>query len=144
MQDVVNDPILILQAIIQKQVDEGHSFEGVALNIATQSPITFLTQKNDPEGPSTAVPVTNGAGGIENILFLEGGDPTGARGPNALTSLVYATFWIEKVTHPLRDHFMQLQYAQMTILNFGILNAPGAPILGWPHISVATLRKSFL
>lgn len=144
MQDVVNDPLLILQAIIQKQVDEGHSFEGVALNIATQSPITFLTQKNDPGGPSTAVPVTNGAGGIENILFLEGGDPTGARGPNALTSLVYATFWIEKVTHPLRDHFMQLQYAQMTILNFGILNAPGAPILGWPHISVATLRKSFL
>ena len=32
----------------------------------------------------------------------------------------------------------------MTVLNFGILNAPaGAPILGWPHISVATLRKSF-
>ena len=143
MQDVVNDPILILQAVIQKQVDEGYSFGGVALNIATQSPITFLTQKNDPGGPSTAVPVTNGAGGIENILFLEGGDPAGAR-PNALTALVYATFWIEKVTHPRRDHFMQLQYAQMTILNFGILNAPGAPILGWPHISVATLRKSFL
>ena len=144
MQDVVNDPILILQAIIQKQVEEGHSFEGVALNIATQSPITFLTQKNDPGGPSTAVPVTDGAGGIENILFLEGGDPTGTKGPNAFTSLVYATFWIEKVTPPGRDHFMQLQYAQMTILNFGILNAPGAPILGWPHISVATLRKSFL
>jgi hypothetical protein len=39
---------------------------------------------------------------------------------------------------------MQLQYAQMTILNFGILGVPAAPILGWPHISVATLRKSFL
>jgi hypothetical protein len=144
MQDVVNDPIRILQAVIQKQVDDGHSFEGVALNIATQSPITFLTQKNDPGGPSTAIPVTDGAGGIENILFLEGSDPSGVNGPNAFTSLVYATFWIEKVTHPLRDPFMQLQYAQMTILNFGILHAPGAPILGWPHISVATLRKSFL
>ena len=28
MQDVVNDPILILQAIIQKQVEEGHSSKG--------------------------------------------------------------------------------------------------------------------
>lgn len=144
MQDVVNDPILILQAVIQEQVGQGYSFEGVALNIATQPSIVFLTQKNDPTGPSAPVPVIDGAGGIENILFLEGGDPTGARGPNALTSLVYATFWIEKVTRPPQDSFMQLQYAQMTILNFGILNAPGAPILGWPHISVATLRKSFL
>jgi len=143
MQDVVNDPILILQATIAKQVDEGYSFEGVALNVATQSSITFLANKNDPQGPSTPVPVIDGAGGIENILFLEGGEPTGTKGPNALTSLVYSTFWIEKVTHPLRDPFMQLQYAQMTILNFGILNVPGV-ILGWPHISVATLRKSFL
>jgi hypothetical protein len=55
--------------------------------------------------------------------------------------------------HPGQPTFMQLQYAQMTILNFGILNVtklPAAPpgaaaalILGWPHISVATLRKSF-
>jgi hypothetical protein len=146
MQDVVNDPILILQSIIQKQVAEGHSFEGVALNIATQPSITFLTKPNDPTGPSAPVNVIDGAGGIENILFLEGVEPPvpGAKGPNAQTSLVYATFWIEKVSHPDRDPFMQLQYAQMTILNFGILNAPGAPILGWPHISVATLRKSFL
>ena len=46
--------------------------------------------------------------------------------------------------HRGREAFMQLQYAQMTILNFGILGVPAAPILGWPHISVATLRKSFL
>jgi hypothetical protein len=145
MQDVVNDPILILQATIKEQADKGYSFAGVALNIATQPSITFLTDKNDPQGPSTSVPVIDGAGGIENILFLEGGDPAGAKGPNALTSLVYATFWIEKVTHPHRDPFMQMQYAQMTILNFAILNLPGPPvILGWPHISVATLRKSFL
>jgi hypothetical protein len=37
---------------------------------------------------------------------------------------------------------MQLQYAQMVILNFPILTAP-AVVLGWPHISVATLRKAF-
>jgi hypothetical protein len=143
MQDVINDPVLILQSIIQDQVTDGHTFEGAALNIATQPSVTFLTQQNDPTGPSTAVPVADGFGGIENILFLEGvAEPVG-QGPNALTSLVYATFWIEKVSHPQRGSFMQLQYAQMTILEFGILNAPHAPILGWPHISVATLRKSF-
>ena len=146
MQDVVNDPVRLLQAVIERQADKGHSFEGVALNIATQPSVTFLTQPNAPTGPSAPVPVTDGAGGIENILFLLGEQPplNGATGPNAQTSLVYATFWIEKVSHPGREAFLQLQYAQMTILNFGILNAPGAPILGWPHISVATLRKSFL
>jgi hypothetical protein len=154
MQDIVNDPILLLQARIQRQVAEGYTFSGVALNVATQPSVTFLTKPNDPQGATISVPVVNGGGGIENTLFLEGGQPVGAVGPNALTSLVYATLWIETVTHPQQAPFMQLQYAQMTILNFGILGVPpvsrgpGAPpapvILGWPHISVATLRKSFL
>ena len=85
------------------------------------------------------------AGGIENTLFLEGANQQGEvgdAGPNAFTSLVYATFWIEKLTHPERPPFMQLQYAQMTVLNFNILGT--AVLLGWPHVSVATLRKSFL
>jgi hypothetical protein len=56
-----------------------------------------------------SVPVTDGAGGIENILFLEGGEPAGPQGPNAFTSLVYATFWIETVTPPDRDRFLQLE-----------------------------------
>jgi hypothetical protein len=48
---------------------------------------------------------------------------------------------------------MQLQYAQFTVLDFPIFAAlhpaPGSPRtptvvnLGWPHISVATLRKTF-
>jgi hypothetical protein len=37
MQDVVNDPITLLHAVIKKQVADGHTFEGVALNIATQA-----------------------------------------------------------------------------------------------------------
>ena len=143
MQAVINDPIKILQSTIEHQVADGYTFEGAALNIATQRTVNFLEQPNKPEGPFSVVDVTDGAGGIENILFLEGGEPAGGVGPNAQTSLVYATFWIEKVTRPGREHFMQLQYAQMTILNFGILKAPAAPILGWPHISIATLRKSF-
>ena len=75
MQDVVNDPVQLLQAVIEKQVADGHSFEGVALNIATQPSVTFLTQPNDPTGPAQPVPVTDGAGGIENILFLLGEEP---------------------------------------------------------------------
>lgn len=144
MQQVIDDPIKILQATVENQLHNGHTFQGVALNVATQRKINFREQPNKPQGPFSVVTVTDGAGGIENIVFLEGGEPTGAVGPNALTSLVYATFWIEKVTREGGEHFMQLQYAQMTILNFGILGAPpAAPILGWPHISVATLRKTF-
>ena len=90
------------------------------------------------------VDVADGAGGIENILFLEGGEPVGAQGPNADTALVYATFWIEQVMHKKRPSFMQLQYAQMVVLNFPIFTLlPKVVNLGWPHISVATLRKAF-
>jgi hypothetical protein len=92
-------------------------------------------------------------GGIENIQFLDGESPnvggqTQLR-ENAETAIVYATFWIEKVTHKVSGHFfMQLQYAQMVVLNFPIFHllqqAPPVYVnLGWPHISVATLRKSF-
>ncbi len=152
IQTVINDPISLLQAHIEKQVHHGHTFEGVVLNIATQANVQFLTVANKPASPVVTANMVNGAGGIENILFLEGGEPTGAKGPNADTATVYATFWIEKVKHHHRPAFMQLQYAQMVVLNFGILVGPGgAPpplgtppiILGWPHISVATLTKSF-
>jgi len=145
MQDVVNDPITLLQAVIAKQVDDGHTFEGTVINVATQASITFFTAPNSNAGdPTVVVNPTNGAGGIENILFLEGGEPTGPKGANADTATVYATFWIEKVSHKDHPSFMQLQYAQMVVLNFPILTVlPKVVTLGWPHISVATLRKTF-
>jgi hypothetical protein len=145
-QAIVNDPISLLQAVITKQKADGHSFAGTVLNIATQAQVTFFQKPNSQKGAATTVVnVANGAGGIENILFLEGGDPVGPVGPNADTALVYATFWIEKVTHPTKPAFMQLQYAQMVILEFEILAALPKAIanIGWPHISVATLKKSF-
>ena len=142
MQDVIDDPITLLQAVIQNQVAQGHTFEGTVLNIATQQQINFLTQPNQPKGPFITKTVPNGSGGIENILFLEGTAPSGPNGPNALTAQVYATFWIEKVQPTDRGPFMQLQYAQMTVLNFPILKAPNVNI-GWPHITVATLTKDF-
>jgi hypothetical protein len=145
MQTVVNDPITLLQAVIDKQVDEGFTFSGTVINIATQASITFFQNPNSKPGDPTVVAgPANGAGGAENILFLEGGEPAGAVGPNADTALVYATFWIEKVSHPDHPAFMQLQYAQTVVLNFPILSAlPKVVTLGWPHVSVATLRKSF-
>jgi hypothetical protein len=54
-----------------------------------------------------------------------------------------------QVTHKQRgDSFMQLQYAQVVLLNFPIFHllngtSPVYVNLGWPHITVSTLRKSF-
>jgi hypothetical protein len=150
MQTVVNDPITLLQQVIEQQVAAGDNFSGVALNIATRQEINFLPQPNDPNGTPTPVNVLDAGGGIENIPFLDGGIPTGAQGSNAETSLVYATFWIERVIPANRAPYMQLQYAQFTELDFPIFAVlhPGSGTgkvvpLGWPHVSVATLRKTF-
>jgi hypothetical protein len=157
MQTVINDPIAILQADIQQLVAAGYTFEGVALNIATVSPLTFLTTPNSgppPKGATTPVTVPQFGGGIENIQFLTGAPETVAGTPepveNAQTAVVYATFWIEKASNKATgDSFMQLQYAQMVVLAFPIFHLlnPAPPTtyvnLGWPHISVATLRKTF-
>jgi len=154
MQDVINDPILLLQKDVEKLVADGYTFEGTALNIATTSPINFLKNANSgAAGPTVQVTVPQFGGGIENIQFLAGESPTvGGKvqlQENAQTAVVYATFWIEKVTHKTNGHtFMQLQYAQMVVLNFPIFHLlhqtpPVYVNLGWPHISVATLKKSF-
>jgi hypothetical protein len=142
LQTVVNDPISILQNVVRQQVANGHTFAGVVINVATQTTIDFHTAVNDPLGPSNGVSV--GDGQIGNIPFLLGGDPVGAKGPNAQTATVYATFWIEQVSHNNIPTFKQLQYAQMVVLNFGILSALPIDVqLAWPHVSVGTLRKVF-
>jgi hypothetical protein len=154
MQDVINDPILLLQKEIELQVANGYTFEGTALNIATTTPINFLkTANSGATGPTVQVNVSQLGGGIENIQFLGGESPTIAGTvqlqENAQTAVVFATFWIEKLTHSQNGHsFMQLQYAQMVVLNFPIFHllhqTPQVYVnLGWPHISVATLRKTF-
>ncbi len=68
-----------------------------------------------------------------------------------MTPLLDATFWLEKLTHPTQRPFVQLQYAQMTMLNFPavLLGNPGAtptvppPNFSWPHVQVGTLQKTF-
>jgi hypothetical protein len=132
MQDVLIDPIRLLQQSIEDQAAQGCSFDGTVLNIATRSTIDFLTEPNRPLGSSVAVEVPDGGGSVGNIRFLDG---------NAEVALVYATFWIERVAYPGRPPYMQLQYAQMTLLDFPVRN--NKQNFSWPHVSVATLRKSF-
>lgn len=153
MQDVINDPITLLQAVVQEQQKRGAMFSGVALNISTQPQLTFFTKPNSRNGDATTSVTVAGAGGsIGNIPFLDGVPLTApdSQGPNAQTALVYATFWIEKVTPQHGAPFMQLQYAQFTALDFPIFTlehpatGPGRVVnIAWPHVSVATLRKSF-
>jgi hypothetical protein len=149
MQKVIDDPIRLLRAVIKEQQDLGCTFEGCALNIATWDTVAFRRHRDSPStGPTVSIRVTGAAGGTENILFLEGGE----QGPNAHAGLVYATFWLEKVMPESGGHFLQLQYAQMAVLNFPVYKllhpeGEGTPrrlvTLGWPHVSVATLRKAF-
>jgi hypothetical protein len=135
IQDLVNDPITLLQEVVAQQQVDGFTFEGVALNIASQTPIVFGTTPNQAT-PTVTVAVPDGGGGIENIPFLV---------TNADSALVYATFWITTVSHPKRrESFLQLQYAQMVLLNFPILLAAAPkPNFSWPHITVGTLTRVF-
>jgi hypothetical protein len=158
-QKLVNDPIVFLQDKVDRLVKDGYTFEGTVLNIATQTTISFLNVANSgAAGASTPVTVNQFGGGtpnIPNIQFLLGEalttTPPPPPGPkpaeNAQTALIYATFWIERVTHKKTGlSFSQLQYAQMVVLNFPIAHLffakpPTYVNLGWPHITVGTLKK---
>jgi hypothetical protein len=136
MQDVILDPTKLLTAALSGQVIK----ELVVINIAT---VTSLLQAQPQPDPGTLVPpkdILQGfqtGGGVENIPFLKA---------NADAEIVFATFWIELIEGPTADtDFLQLQYVQTVLLNFPVVtpgNPPGAQ-LSWPHVSVATLQKTF-
>jgi hypothetical protein len=148
-QTLLNDPVTLLQQTVQEQIAQGYSFSGAVLNISTSTQITFFTApviNGKPLPPVTTPPVTliQAGGGIENLAFLLGPPPASSKPQNnAATVLFYATFWLEKLTHPTQPPFVQLQYAQMTILNFPALKIPTQPNFSWPHVQVATLQKTF-
>jgi hypothetical protein len=136
-QVLLNDPVTLLQATVVDQLAQGYTFSGVALNISTAQSITFFDGPfilGSPAPATSVVDVAQAGGGAENLSFLT---------QNATTTLVYATFWLEKLSHPTRPTLMQLQYAQMVMLNFPALKIPGQPNFAWPHVSVATLTKTF-
>ena len=153
-QQLLNDPVTLLQQKVQDQLAQGYSFSGTALNISTATQVTFFDApvvNGSPLPTTTTVNVPQAGGGIENIDFLLG-PSLGSNPPNnAFSALFYATFWLEKLTHPTQPSFMQLQYVQMTILNFPalLLGKPNAtppvppPNFAWPHVQAATLQKTF-
>ena len=132
MQDVILDPVKLLTAALSGQVIESM----VVINISTA---LNLQQAQPPAANGTAQPpkTITGGGGVENIPFLL---------TNAEAKTMFATFWIEKIKGPTPDaDFLQLQYVQTVFLNFPVMvpdQPPGAN-LSWPHVSVATLRKTF-
>lgn len=77
---------------------------------------------------------TANSGGIINIPFVN---------KNANASEFSCVFWIEKVKDPdpTVGHTMQLQYSQITNIEF--LPQFGSPsqLITWPHVNVATLQK---
>jgi hypothetical protein len=107
----------------------------VVINIATVP--SLLQQQTEGLPPKDILAGHNTGGGVEDIPFLQ---------TNANVATVFATFWIEKIQGATPETgFMQLQYVQTVFLDFPVItpgNPPGA-LLSWPHVSVATLQKTF-
>lgn len=102
--------------IDQAMVENPNSVLAQAL-VATPTPVKETTTLH--------VLTTNPSivdGGTANTAFLQGG--------NANASVVSATFWVET----LENGELQLQYTQTVMLDFNGLR--------WPHVTVATLRKT--
>ncbi len=92
-------------------------------------PNTVLTEdiKNqDIVQTEVLIVSTQPSGGVVNIPFVV---------KNADAAFASAILWIEKVKPKHGAPFMQLQYTQTVLLNFLGLS--------WPHVSVATLKKTF-
>jgi hypothetical protein len=111
-QGMVDNPNSVLQAAIAGQ------------NI-TETTILQISSKLG------VVSAPDAGGGVDNIAFLAGNAPANA---NALAAEIEATFFIETVADPSGSTFLQLQYTQRVLLKFNTLS--------WPHVSVATLRKT--
>ncbi len=142
-QQAVDDPVVLLQQHLQRQIAEGYEFDGVALNIATAPAVPFQPRPvvfGDPGAPPDTLTVPQFGGGIANHTFLRG---VAEQQPNLSTALVYATFWLERLRHPDgRPALLQLQYAQTALVNFPARNVTGQPNISWPHVTVSTLRRA--
>jgi hypothetical protein len=134
MQKVINDPTLLLTAALAGQTIETM----VVINISSVASLQQVQpdQNGKPQPPKT-ITFAGGGGGLENIPFLQ---------KNADAATIFATFWIEKIKGPTPGTgFFQLQYVQTVFLNFPVVkpNTPPGALLTWPHVSIATLRKTF-
>jgi hypothetical protein len=112
-QLIVNNPNRVLKSAIGSQ----HIKTTTVLNVTTDT-------KDIPPPGGIHFP----GSGTRNIAFLTG---TRQEGPNAVTTRVTATFWLETLQGHTEPR--QLQYSQHVFLDFAGLS--------WPHITVATLHK---
>lgn len=116
---VFRTPPAGLVGITQAMVDDPNSVLTSAISGQT------ITETIVLQVTTSATPILGG--GTANTAFLAGSTD----GPNADAALVTATFWIETVDGAP----MQLQYTQTVLLNFNTLS--------WPHVTVATLHKTY-
>lgn len=113
-----------ISGVTQSMLDNPNSILTTALAAQKILETTTLVVSSDPASPVLG-------GGMGNTAFLQGSP---SAGPNAVGASVTATFWIEKVEGNPNPDFLQLQYSQVVLLNFNGLS--------WPHVTVATLRKT--
>jgi hypothetical protein len=113
-QRMVNNP----NHVLQQAIDSQHFHTTTKLQVTTDS-------KDIPPPGGIHFP----GSGTRNIAFLTG--TQGEGGPNAVTTRVTATFWLETLQGHTEPR--QLQYSQLVLLDFNGQS--------WPHITVATLHK---
>lgn len=120
-------------ALDQAHLDNPNLFLSDAIAGQTITNTVVLIVSSDVNFPKPPPPnVPDVGGGTRDIAFLvgKGAPPTG--GPNAAAVRASSTFWIETVKLAYGKEFLQLQYTQRVLLDFGGLS--------WPHVTVATLR----
>ncbi|WP_207460059.1 heme-binding protein [Azospirillum sp. SYSU D00513] len=104
-QAILDDPNQVLRDALAQQVN----VKGMTLKAITR----LITQ-------------TPASGGIANIPFINS---------NADAPSMESVFAIETVEDACGNEFLQLQYSQTVLLNFGGRS--------WPHVTVGTLIKAF-
>jgi hypothetical protein len=112
--------------ITQSMVNNPNSVLTAAISGQTIVETTTLKISTNPHQPVLG-------GGTANTAFLQGSPAPNHIRANADATEMTATFWIEKVQGNGEPDFLQLQYSQTVLLQFGIFV--------WPHVTVATLRK---
>ncbi|WP_213805258.1 heme-binding protein [Granulicella sp. dw_53] len=134
-QDIITDPAYV-GPYLNSALPETGLPAGLNAQATIRNPsLALLASIKDQNITHTTViqistTAAQGSTGILNIPFV-------VRNANALQ--MDAIFWIETVQPTDGAPFLQLQYVQRVILDFP--PKPGAPIIHWPHISVATLVK---
>jgi hypothetical protein len=110
------------------------TFGGVSFNTADpQKVLTDVLATQTVVSTTTLSVDTQSPGGILNIPYVD---------KNANASAFSSVFWIETIEDATTgDQFMQLQYSQITTIEFlPQFGNPSERII-WPHVNVATLHK---